>query len=101
MKVQPWICKTRPTEATIWHRLNEEGLHPYRWSNGPGDVYQAHHHGYNKVIYVIQGSITFGLPDEARHVTLQIGDRLDLPAGVIHNAQVGPDGVACLEAHRP
>jgi hypothetical protein len=30
---------------------------------------------------------------------LHPGDRLDLPAGVLHNAAVGRSGVVCLEAH--
>jgi quercetin dioxygenase-like cupin family protein len=76
-----------------------EGLRPYAWSNGPGDVYGAHHHAYHKAIYVVEGSITFGLPDEGRQVTLNMGDRLDLPAGVVHDAIVGLQGVVCLEAH--
>ena len=29
------------------------------------------------------------------------GDRLELPAGTLHEAVVGPAGVDCLEAHRP
>jgi hypothetical protein len=32
-------------------------------------------------------------------VTLNAGDRLDLPAGIVHDADVGPQGVVCLEAH--
>jgi hypothetical protein len=34
-------------------------------------------------------------------VSLAAGDRLELPAGTIHDAVVGPDGVTCLEAHLP
>jgi quercetin dioxygenase-like cupin family protein len=79
--------------------LEGEGLSYYRWSNAPGDVYSAHTHPYHKVIYVVQGSITFSLPNQGRDVTLHVGDRLDLPPGVTHNAIVGPRGVACLEAH--
>jgi quercetin dioxygenase-like cupin family protein len=75
-----------------------EGLAPYRWSNGPGDVYGAHTHPYDKVIYVVEGSITFGVP--GRQLELHPGDRLDLPAGTRHDARVGPDGVVCLEGHR-
>jgi quercetin dioxygenase-like cupin family protein len=52
------------------------------------------------VIYVVRGSITFGLPQDGRAVTLRAGDRLDLPPGVVHDATVGPDGVLCLEAHK-
>jgi hypothetical protein len=33
-------------------------------------------------------------------VTLNAGDRLELPAGTLHDAIVGPRGVVCLEAHR-
>ena len=72
-----------------------------RWSNGPGDRYAAHDHGYDKVIVVARGSIRFGLPDTGTVVDLGVGDRLDLPAGTSHDALVGPDGVTCLEAHVP
>lgn len=78
----------------------EEGLDPYSWSNGSNDVYSAHSHSYDKVIYVVQGSITFGLPDLNQSLTLKAGDRLDLPAGVVHNANVGAEGVLCLEGHK-
>jgi quercetin dioxygenase-like cupin family protein len=78
--------------------MSEEGLSPYAWSNGPHDTYAAHSHAYNKVIYVVQGGITFDLPDEGRARDLHPGDRLDLPAGVAHAARVGPQGVVCLEA---
>jgi quercetin dioxygenase-like cupin family protein len=78
----------------------DEGLSPYSWSNGPHDVYAAHSHGYSKVIYVVKGSITFGLPDLGKQLALKAGDRLDLPAGIVHDARVGADGVVCLEAHK-
>ena len=80
--------------------LADEDLNPYIWSNRAGDVYGAHSHAYHKVIYVVRGSITFGLPDSGDRVTLNHGDRLELPAGVAHDAVVGQQGVACLEAHR-
>ena len=80
--------------------MENEGLDPYTWSNGPFDVYSAHSHGFDKVIYVVQGSITFGLPELGQSLTLNAGDRLDLPAGVVHNAKVGAEGVVCLEGHK-
>jgi quercetin dioxygenase-like cupin family protein len=52
------------------------------------------------VIYVVQGSITFGLPRLGKQLTLKAGDRLDLPAGIVHDAHVGAQGVVCLEAHK-
>ncbi len=83
-------------------RLHVEGLDPGAWSNGPGDRYGAHEHAYDKVIVVAAGSIRFGLP-VAGGSTLDLvaGDRLELPAGTLHDAIVGPEGVACLEAHVP
>lgn len=89
------------TRAEVEARLEREGLRPSAWSNGPGDRYAAHDHGYDKVIVVADGSIQFGLPSDGRAVDLSVGDRLELPAGTVHDAVVGPAGVTCLEAHAP
>ena len=82
-------------------RIRAAGLQPTSWSNGPHDRYAAHDHGYDKVIVVASGSIVFGLADRSEVIELQVGDRLDLPAGTAHDAVVGQDGVSCLEAHLP
>jgi quercetin dioxygenase-like cupin family protein len=86
-------------DASPAERLRAEGLAPGTWSNGPGDVYAAHRHDYDKVLVCAVGSITFGV--EGRSVELAVGDRLELPAGTPHSAVVGPAGVTCLEAHHP
>jgi uncharacterized protein YjlB len=86
---------------TLARRLRAEGLDPGAWSNGPGDVYAAHDHDFDKVLVCAAGSIIFGLPRSGERVELAVGDRLDLPAGTEHDAVVGPAGVTCLEAHRP
>jgi quercetin dioxygenase-like cupin family protein len=82
-------------------RLRAEDLDLSSWSNGPGDRYGAHDHAYDKVIVVERGSIEFGLPAARSFGALVAGDRLELPAGTRHDAVVGPEGVACLEAHLP
>ena len=87
--------------ADVDARLRAEGLDPAPWSNGPGDRYAAHEHGYDKVIAVATGSIAFGLAGLGDSVVLAEGDRLELPAGTRHDATVGPHGVTCLEAHLP
>src|SRR5687767_10854046 len=99
VKVTTWPGTTPPTRADLERALASEGLSAYSWSNDPGDVYAVHSHTYNKVIYVVSGSITFTLPDSGEDVLLERGDRLDLPAAVRHGARVGPQGVLCLEAH--
>jgi uncharacterized protein YjlB len=98
--VTPWSDPVPPTQSTLWRLMTAEGLDPYAWSNGPYDIYSAHSHSYNKVIYVVQGSIIFGLPELGQQLALKAGDRLDLPAGVVHDAHVGAQGVVCLEAHK-
>ena len=99
-QVTPWSDSTPPTESTLRQLCADEGLNPYPWSNGPHDVYSAHTHSYDKVIYVVRGSITFGLPELDQKLTLNAGDRLDLPANTVHDAVVGAQGVMCLEAHK-
>jgi quercetin dioxygenase-like cupin family protein len=99
-RVTPWDGPEPPEESAIRQRLAAEGLRPYEWGNAPGDTYAAHSHGYNKVIYVMRGEITFGLPATGERLRLRTGDRLDLPAGIAHDAVVGGAGVRCLEAHR-
>jgi mannose-6-phosphate isomerase-like protein (cupin superfamily) len=98
--VTPWADSTPPTQSTLWKIMTDEGLSPYAWSNGPHDVYSAHTHSYDKVIYVVRGTITFGLPELGKQITLNAGDRLDLPAGTVHDATVGAQGVVCLEGHK-
>ena len=100
VKVMRWLQSWLPTEADLRRSMLAQGLQPYRWSNGPGDTYPPHSHPYHKVILVVEGSITFGLPEEGEHLQLIPGDRLDLPAGIMHDARVGAHGVICLEAHR-
>ena len=98
--VTPWADPVPPTQSTLWRLMLDDGLSPYSWSNGPHDTYSAHTHSYNKVIYVVQGSITFGLPQLGLQLTLKAGDRLALPAGTVHDAIVGAQGVICLEAQK-
>ena len=100
VQITRWPADRPPTKEDLLRLYAQKGMQPYSWSNAPGDTYGAHVHSYHKVIYVMRGSITFGLPEGDAEVTLHPGDRLDLPPGVLHNAVVGPEGVVCLEGHR-
>jgi hypothetical protein len=82
-------------------RLEAHGLRPTSWGNGPFERYGEHRHDYDKVLVAESGSIVFHLPATAAAVELRAGDRLDLPAGTAHGADVGPEGVRCMEAHLP
>ena len=41
------------------------------------------------------------MPDRPNSRSCAAGDRLELPAHTAHDANVGSDGVVCLEAHLP
>ena len=71
---------------------------PRAWSNGPGDAYGRHSHGHHKVLFCLDGSVTFHL-DEV-DIELGPGDRLDIGPGTEHGATVGPNGCSCVEASR-
>lgn len=97
--VQRWTGPS-PAPADLDARLRDEGLSAHGWSNGPGDRYGWHAHSYHKVLYCVQGSITFHLRDQD-DVVLAPGDRLEVEAGTQHAATVGTLGVGCVEAPRP
>ena len=80
--------------------LRREARSCYSWSNGPHDRYAAHSHPYEKVLYCVDGSITFVLEREGRQLMLKSGDRMVLPAGTLHSAIVGPTGCTCIEGQR-
>ncbi|MEI7554647.1 AraC family ligand binding domain-containing protein [Candidatus Chlorohelix sp.] len=94
-----WNSLTIPDEQMLRELMEQEGLQPYRWWNYPGDIYLPHTHPYFKALYVVNGSITFELAS-GELLELTAGDRLDLPAGIVHAAKAGVNGVICLEATR-
>ena len=82
-------------------RLRTEATGCYSWSNRPGDRYAPHSHSYEKVLYCVEGSITFVVEEGGgRNVELRAGDRMALPAGTIHSAIVGSSGCTCIEGQR-
>ena len=84
-------------------KLNDEGLQPEAWQNGPDYSYIAHEHPYTKVLYCVVGDIVFRVREESgkiHEIGLQPGDRIEIASGVVHSASVGPNGVICVEGAR-
>ena len=105
MQVIRWQEAASPQEQELHRHMQQEGLAPYTWSNGPDYSYGVHSHSYEKVLYCVRGSIRFVLPDQPNvgdkgAIDLAPGDCLILPSGIRHSAQVGPQGVTCMEAAR-
>jgi quercetin dioxygenase-like cupin family protein len=88
------------TSDELMTRLRGEASGCYSWSNGPGDKYAPHRHGYEKVLYCVDGSITFVLEAAGKRLELTPGERMVLPAGTVHAAEVGPHGCTCIEGRR-
>jgi quercetin dioxygenase-like cupin family protein len=98
VQVTRWRGSQHPTLSTITRLMHKEGLRPYKWENAPNHRYGVRSHGYDKVLYVINGSLEITLPDSNQRLTLRPGDRADIPAGVRHGTNVGTNGSICLEA---
>lgn len=92
------IRGTDPAPSREWYAkwFAERGLSPSWWSNDPGDRYAPHEHGYRKVLFCVEGRITFHV--EGTDHALEPGDRLDVAPRTRHAATVGDDGVTCVEA---
>lgn len=100
IQVIRWQEATEPQESTLRQHMQQEGLSPHSWSNGPGDTYAVHSHTYEKVLYCVHGSIRFDMSASGDSIDLNPGDCLILPARTPHSAVVGSQGVTCIEAAR-
>ncbi len=98
VKITRWQDGQHPSYQAIAQRMEKEGLRPYRWSNGPNFRYAPRSHGYDKVLYCVQGSVEVLLPDLNQRILMHPGDRLEIGRGVRHAQIIGPEGVQCLES---
>ncbi|HZB98046.1 MAG TPA: hypothetical protein VE219_05555 [Candidatus Sulfotelmatobacter sp.] len=72
--------------------LRARGLEPRLWSAGPGAVFGRHSHAHDKRLFVIKGEISFD------GLVLHDHDGILVPAGHVHSAVAGEQGVECVEA---
>jgi quercetin dioxygenase-like cupin family protein len=61
----------------------------YEWKDEAGTEYPEHAHKGRVALYITKGSITFYGGIEK---TISVGERFDVPVGVVHSAIVGPEG---------
>ncbi len=98
VKVTRWRGSEHPTFSNITRQMKKEGLRPYMWTNMANHRYGIRSHGYDKVLYVVDGSIELSFPDLGQQLLMRSGDRVDVPAGVRHGTIVGNKGACCVEA---
>ncbi|MBN2305317.1 MAG: cupin [Anaerolineae bacterium] len=92
-----WRGGQHPTLDNITRRMVDEGLRPYVWANAPNFRYPVRSHGYDKVLYCIQGSLEITFPKLKQRVTLRAGDRVEIPRRTHYSLIVGPGGTQCVE----
>lgn len=93
-----WQGSHHPSMSKIIQLMKEDGLRPYMWMNMPNHRYAVRSHNYHKVMYVIDGNVEVTLPDSNQRITLQAGDRIDIPKGTRHGTIIGRSGAKCVEA---
>jgi mannose-6-phosphate isomerase-like protein (cupin superfamily) len=98
VKITRWRGSEHPTFSNITRQMKKEGLRPYMWTNMANQRYGVRSHGYDKVLYVVDGSIEVSFPDLGQQLVMRPGDRVDVPAGVRHGTIVGNKGACCVEA---
>ena len=94
----PWPEAGPPDESALRARLAEEGFDASVWSDPPGQDYPPHHHDHDESLWMVRGSMRFGIG--GRDHVLGPGDRLMLPAGTVHAALAGPEGATYLIGRR-
>jgi len=91
MKVIRWKkTQGKPSLDLIRGMIEEEGLRFYTWSDAPGKFYPEHIHDEDELRWIVQGKLTVGV--NGKEIKLKPGDRIELPAGASHWAQVSEDG---------
>jgi quercetin dioxygenase-like cupin family protein len=78
------------SEAALAQLENEGFAEVYEWFDEPGITYAEHRHSGKVSLIVVEGSITFMLPE--RQIKLGANDRLDVPINTPHRAVVGLQG---------
>jgi quercetin dioxygenase-like cupin family protein len=99
--VERWV-ETRDgrlTESALRAAIEAKGFAVTRYVYPPGTRFAAHSHGTDKIDAVLSGRFRLGM--EGGAVVLTAGDRLLVPAGVVHTAEVvGDEPVVSLDAVR-
>ena len=80
-------------------QLQAQGfLHTYVWQDGPNAHYPDHAHSTETAHIILEGEMTLTQAGETR--TYKAGERVDVPAGALHSARMGPRGCRYLIGER-
>jgi quercetin dioxygenase-like cupin family protein len=84
------------TDAALRQKLQRLGYRVTRYVYPPGTCFSDHSHPVDKMDAVVSGR--FRMVIDGREITLEAGDMLAVPAGVVHSAAVvGEEQVISLD----
>ena len=86
------------TRVDLIAELEADGMSVVEWTDDAGTDYPEHAHRRDEVIIVLAGEISMTV--RGREHRLGPGDRLELGAGELHTANVGPSGATYLVGRR-
>lgn len=93
-----WSGAGDPGESALRSALEAEGLEVHTWRDPADRIYCDHHHERDESLWLVRGSMLLRI--EEREYRLGPGDRLLLPAGLLHSSRAGPDGAMYLIGQR-
>lgn len=82
------------TEREYEDELKKEGFFTYVHTDGPDAHYPDHMHDQIAAHIILKGEMWLTMNGK-KHF-LKVGDRLDVPKGVVHSAKIGPKGCTFL-----
>jgi quercetin dioxygenase-like cupin family protein len=83
------------SEAQLRRNLGVEGFaHVFVWQDRPRAYYPDHTHAGLTAHVILDGEMTLTMDGKSQ--TVRAGERCDVPAGVVHSAQMGPSGCRYL-----
>ncbi|KAJ5425734.1 hypothetical protein N7465_000804 [Penicillium sp. CMV-2018d] len=89
------------TRAESERLVREWGFrHIFTWTDGSNAYYSPHSHGGLTTHLIRRGSLTISYPDdnakfyngEVKKETFHVGERVDVPAGKVHEVWIGNEG---------
>lgn len=97
VRLEPWTREDGPlTEKRLMAVLEREGYEVAVFAYRPGTLFPEHEHAQEKCDAVLEGVLRIRVSDAA--YDLKAGDRLYLPAGTRHAAEVvGRETVVSLD----
>lgn len=95
-RVKKWDRTGDPDAFELQRKMESEGYHVFRWSDGVGRTYGDHSHGEEQSHWIISGKLELTVENYGTFI-LESGDRDFMPANTIHSARViGDEAVIYL-----